>query len=412
ESSERPFSGSGTSQDDPFIICNIEQLNYVRFFPVAYFLVKGDIDASATQPGTEANLGSIWEADDYYADVANIEEDADIVRNKSFGFKPIEGFKGIFDGNRKVIRNLFVAPKEGNLVGLFSSLFADSGQEVAVVNLGIEDSIFYSRTRGTAAGVFSSGLGSNARLEGVYVKNSVVGGAGSAAGGLVGEMTYSAAILNSFSDNLVIDSSGKIGSWSVGRTFYSGGLVGVAIGGTIARSYAARSQFGVGASGSPSVVAGGLVGLGYGSGLIIENSFADPLFSNLRVGFVKKGGLIGEFPSDTSALESIQFAYRTSAAGGVGAAATRKELMSPSPARRHAVYKEHLAWDFSEVWSFVPGLDYPQLVGALDPEPLGRKAVACSPSSRGNGVASDLWQEYLESGYPRFGCRRPGGASQ
>ncbi|NDD91558.1 hypothetical protein EBZ37_05680, partial [bacterium] len=77
EEEARPFSGEGTAKE-PFLICNIEQLHYVRFFPMAYFLVKQDIDASATRPGNASNIGSIWEADAKYADVQKIQEDSEL----------------------------------------------------------------------------------------------------------------------------------------------------------------------------------------------------------------------------------------------------------------------------------------------------------------------------------------------
>jgi len=96
------FAQGDGSEDDPYGISTPEQLNAVRYYPEAHFVLLNDIDMSdATGEG-----GVYW--------------------NDGAGWEPIGNsvspFVGIFDGNDFTVNNIYINRQEQNYVGLFGNL--------------------------------------------------------------------------------------------------------------------------------------------------------------------------------------------------------------------------------------------------------------------------------------------------
>ncbi len=171
------LTGSGTISD-PYIITNADELNAVRKDLNAYYRLGNDIDLSNS-----------------------------IIWNDFLGWQPIgeatNGFKGTFDGDGYVIRNLTIS-SGASYYGLFG--YIDSG--AVIKNLGIENAVIigFSNVGGLA------GCNAGGTIRNSYVTGFVYG-TGSSTGGLVGENKLSGAIISCYSAAAVGTSS-------------SGGLVG------------------------------------------------------------------------------------------------------------------------------------------------------------------------------------------
>ena len=225
------FSGEGAgTEEDPYIIINVEQLQEMSNYVAAHFELGNDIDATETAE---------W--------------------NEGEGFKPIEGtFTGSLDGSGFSISGLTVNRPESQ-VGLFSSM----GSEGKVSNLGLEDITYIGDGGiGGIAGV------SRGTISDSYATGNIMG-VTPAIGGLVGNLTSSATITNSHADVNV-----------EGEQSWVGGLAGLASG-EITASYATGNVTGVG------IDIGGLVGDNQGT---ITDTYAT---GNVNGGDNRVGGLVG-----------------------------------------------------------------------------------------------------------------------
>lgn len=205
-------AGTGT-EEDPYQISTVEQLQEVANYPDASFIQMNNIDASET---------SGW--------------------NNGSGFDPIgdefEPFKGNFDGNGFEISGLFINRPSSDHIGLFGNV-----EDAVITDVSLQDiSINGDDFVGGLAGIIN-----NTEITGAFASGTVNGD--QYVGGLVGQNL--GAILNSYS---LVEVTGNEDT---------GGLVGRNAS-EIFRSFAQGSVSGVEST-------GGLVGFNRGS---IEESFS------------------------------------------------------------------------------------------------------------------------------------------
>lgn len=208
EVSESGFAGGFGTEEDPFRIEIAEQLNHVRHFPTAHFILVDDID-----------LGTA-------------------LYSEGYGWEPIGNnsvpFKGSFDGNGKVIKNLKVNRLKEEYVGLFGYAENAVFRNIQIVNVEVSG----NRVVGALVGCNRGGT-----IESCHVSGSVKGDMH--VGGLVGinrvgEINYSSADVNVNSP------------WAY-TSLFVGGLVGTNEKGSISNSHATGDVYG-------NLYIGGLVG--------------------------------------------------------------------------------------------------------------------------------------------------------
>ena len=230
---QSPFEGGNGSEDYPYQISTIEQLQEVRNYTDRHFLQINDIDASETKN---------W--------------------NGGEGFRPIGDsvlrFTGKYNGNHKQIINLNI--NSGNQIGLFG--FTDDAK---LIDVHLRDVKIFS-SGGTVGGLISFSSGSKIINSSVHGEITSMHGV---VGGLIGYGTNN-TIKNSSMEGYIFGLTGVGGlvgyngfshiesSYSIvhaeSESSSTGGLVGHNEGGSIVNSY---SQGKV--SGGDKV--GGLIGL-------------------------------------------------------------------------------------------------------------------------------------------------------
>ena len=289
DSGEVAFTeGSGT-ENDPYMIYDVHDLQAMRDDLSVHYALADDIDASET---------SGW--------------------NGGMGFEPVgtdeEPFTGSLDGNGFVIEGLYINRPDEWYVGLFGF----TGEDALVTNLGVLDAeiIGYShvapivgRNQGTVRDSFATGttmgdyqhiagiVGSNPGLvEGSYSDVEVTsnyrwagGIAGSNWGGTISR-SYAMGSVTGYKrvggitgaiTGTVIDS---YATGDVHAHRYAGGLVGINYGGTIINCYSTGRVTG-------GHDLGGLVGFKWGDNPTTTASFWDEQTSGLSV---SPGGGIGK----------------------------------------------------------------------------------------------------------------------
>jgi hypothetical protein len=211
------FSGGNGSAADPYLVATAEQLNNVRYHLRSHFKQTEDIDLSITP----WNLGEGWHP------IGNQQE---------------ESFRGLYDGNGRVISGLTINRTEESGIGLFGYI-----ENAVIRNMSLKQvNISASAQAGAITGI----LGEKAIIETSYSTGTIK--ADSIAGGIAGMISHSAVIRNSYSHAMSegqkmvgglagLNNYGVIeNSFSTGRVTGSneaGGLVGSGEGGTVSNSY-------------------------------------------------------------------------------------------------------------------------------------------------------------------------------
>ena len=256
------FSGSGSgSPDDPYVVENLEQLDEVRDFRTAHFVLGRDIDA-----GESVN----W--------------------NGGLGFLPIgpQGFlgytfSGSFDGRGRKILNLYIRWElDTGMVGLFSAVDVNA----SISRLILEN--FELRTRSGNAGALA---GVNLGQISSCSTSGRINADGSNAGGLVG---VNRGLLRSCSFNGSVrgySNAGGLCGQNLGEIHRSRSNAQVsgrtAIGALIGRNdNLVFNSFSAGGVTAEYQHAGGLIGLNMGT---CSQSFSTASASGVR----EAGGLIG-----------------------------------------------------------------------------------------------------------------------
>jgi len=273
----------------PFLVSNVNQLQFINYQPSASFQLVSDIVATAT---------SGW--------------------NSAAGFVPIgstTAYSGTFNGNGYTISNLFINLPATSDVGLFGQTSGATIEHVGLTNVNITGS---DEVGGLVGNNNSSPITDS------YVTGNVTGG--SFVGGFVGENS-SSNITNSYAtatisggDNVggfigVNVSSSITNSYASGSLTSSGGDTGGFAGvndlGGITNSYASVT---INGGGGDDV--GGLIGLNEGS---ISNSFAS---GNVSGSGAEIGGFVGGNSSNISnsyATGSVSAPAGSAVGGFVGA---------------------------------------------------------------------------------------------
>ena len=213
------------------------------------------------------------------------------------------------DGGPYTISNLFINRTSGNYVGLFGKLNAATGRKVQ--NVALEDvDVTLNLSTASSNSVYVGGLAglSFTDVEDSYVTGRVRAGESASSpvtltgnvnvyvGGMVGEMNAS-SISGSYS---LADVTTNVAGGSSNVSGRAGGLVGYTqqTGGSVDASYAAGDvSASVVTTGTPTVIAGGLVGdhsvAGAGSTLRASYARGDVSATISKTGNAMAGGLAG-----------------------------------------------------------------------------------------------------------------------
>lgn len=313
------FSGAGSgTEEDPYIITNVLQLQEMNDDLDAWYELGNDIDASATKN---------WNDGKGFVPIGNMNE-----------------FTGSFDGREHIVTGLYINRPDANYVALFGCTQSGFGDGcMGIKNLGIvECEITGNNTVGALIGFGNSSISHCYATGSVYGNNYV--------GGLVG---VAICVINTcyFDGNVngVYNVGGLIGhsQGSSANACYSKGSVidGDSVGGLIGNSnwdsitncYSTVSVQGY--------YAGGLIGYIWDS--IISNCYSTGSVS----GNEYVGGLVGVssgscndcfWDTETSGCET--------SAGGTGK--TTAEM------KQQATFTN---WDFDTIWDIVEAVTYPFL---------------------------------------------------
>ena len=274
---------------------SLAQLNAVRW-DLDGDGASGDAGYMAAYPSSHAvqgrNLGCPSGCAGYELD-ANLDFDTndngsadsgDDYWNTGSGWEPMGDengpFTAAFEGNGKVIANLFIARSATDYVGLFGH----AGSAASIRNLGLTGVSVAGRN--DVGGLAGRNLGMVAAS---YVMGSVSGN--NHVGGLVGHNRSDSTITASYATGSV---SGRGGGLNIG------GLAGTNKG-VVTASYAMGSVTG----GGSSYIVGGLVGLNQGT---VTASYATGSVS----GFREVGGLVGRNDG------SVTAGHATGSVSGIG----------------------------------------------------------------------------------------------
>jgi len=259
------FAGGKGSEEFPYLIETAEQLDAIRYSPYAYFRQIADI-----------NLGeSPWNDDEGWLPLFSATE---VV------------FRGHYDGNMKVIDNIYIDRPESD----YQSLFGRS-EKANISNLGM--------TNVKIVGLYGVagllGESKNTIIENCYVEGYVEGASG--VGLLVGYCREGSHLNHCYSSGSIV---GKVEIidfiFSINTSSNIGGLTGLSSSSRISYSYSFANVFG-------DNTVGGLVGQS------IANSVIKCSFSSGNVnGENYVGGLTGAVTQS-----SIISSYSTSSVDGI-----------------------------------------------------------------------------------------------
>ncbi len=342
-----PFaSGQGTLAN-PFIIMDYEQLNNVRNYLDANYLLGTDLDLVGIgfEPieNTEYRQGTcaIDGSGQYGCSVSSYHSsDEETCNANCFVTDARVGFKGSFEGNGRILSNLTINKLDNTRAGLFG--FIEAGGNVS--NLFLSNStIVGTNDVGILTGM-NSGVISNVHVTGSV---SAPRPKGYSVGGLVGYNASNGIIENSSADVEVYGYTrvgGLVGynlgtiqkSFALGNVEANddaGGLVGNAELGLIENSYARGNVI----AGSE---AAGFVGHG---GATITHSYS----TGNTTGYANIGGFIGYISNMHSSPGAITNCYWDTNTSGLinsvaGEAKTTEEMFQQTT---------FVDWDFDTIWN-------------------------------------------------------------
>ncbi|MFA5930885.1 MAG: GLUG motif-containing protein [archaeon] len=320
--------------------------------------------------------------------------------NGGAGFNPIgnsnQGFTGIFDGNRKIISDLYINKPSAKQVGLFVYTFRATIKDVGLVNSNITGGTQVGALTGFFVGSINNSY-STGKVNGIDQVGGLVGWNGGTisdsystanvsgtnnVGGLAGYSMYGECVINnSFS-------TGKI----VGTGDNVGGLMGAFNGCKINNSSSVGSVIGksnvgglVGFSGVYGSLDGSLINNSYSAGDVNGASNVGGLVGNLDyyfkvnnsysigkvIGQNNVGGLVGYSPwkTVTNSFWDINSSGQIISAGGIG--------KTTSEMKTKLTFRD---WDFNNNWKEVSN-NYPILNWQQESAPLSVPALALDSAS-------------------------------
>lgn len=354
------FSGEGSgTEQDPYIITNVYQLQEMNNELDAWYELANDIDASAT---------SEWNAGEGFVPIGTYEN----------------RFWGYFDGKGHTITGLYINKPDTSYVALFGYV---SNENADIRDLILtQASIDGAGWVGVLVGCLRSGT---VRECGTYA--GTVRGIGGV-GGLVGENT--GRILNCFASADVEALSGTSGGL-VGRN--SGFLDVMFPSGKISNCYASGSVTGI------SNV-GGLVGYVYRGGSYISNCYAAAHVT----GYDYIGGLVGyDFMSFGNYASCFWDRDVNPSLTGIGNWRDPQNVIGETTENMKIESTfTSVNWDFDTVWDIIEGITYPYLRDTPNPEmPVKGVDVSSWQDCQKMGRQDIDWSQVYGEGY-RFALVR------
>ncbi len=287
-------------ENDPYIICNADQLQAMRDDLNAYYELGQDIDASSVNTNTcpEGTTGTCT------------------------GFQPIgrdrrNRFRGTLDGKGFTINGLTInidLTSSEFSAGLFGYIFDANIRNIGLLNVDIDASTSASGSS-SAGGLV--GVNERSTITNSYSTGNVSSSASgsSSAGGLIGSNSERCSIANSYS-------TGNVSSTSASGSSSAGGLVGNNnSSSSITNSYS-TGNVSSSASGSGISSAGGLVAFN-SSISTISNSYSTGNVDSSASGssISSAGGLAGQNTSSSSIANSYSTGNVSSASGSSSSSA-------------------------------------------------------------------------------------------
>jgi hypothetical protein len=331
------FAGGSGTQEDPWKVATVEQLNEVRNHRSSFFLQIANIDLSDTT-GSFTPIGEVRE----------------------------QSFLGTYDGGGYEISNLKI-----RLAGVNrgQGLFGFVGESGVIRNLGVVNvDVIGGSGTGALVGQNEGGLVQNCWSTGTL--KSEAGGRVNT-GGLVGRNSLGARVENSYSTVDVL---------TTGRR--AGGLVGFNDNSTISNSYATGTV--VAQNTTDTSWSGGLVGENSGSARVIQS------WSSVTVNAQLVGGLVGASPATAEMAQSYWDAEVTGISVAIAsgdADVSGVKGLETAQMQGQAAFESMSGLDFEQVWHLTQG--YPALqwqdVEAL-PLPGGQVFAG------GSGTQEDPWK--------------------
>ncbi len=355
------LAGAGT-EDDPYILTNVDELNAMRQDLTANYRLGNDIDLS---PSVAWNYGRGW-----------------MEVGKSTGNQ----FTGSFDGAGFTIYNLTMNRPRFAVVNYYMGLFGNT-DEVSIKNLHLEDvNIQCYRHCGSFAGRLIDGGLENISVIGVVFSHN------DAVGGVIGDCYHENSFQNIFAkvDVRGRDNTGGIGGRMISSMLRSvmvegsvqgrdrvGGLVGAL---TYSVSEVTDSFNRALVSGQDEV--GGLIGT-IGGGAIVHSYSSGPVSGtgdyvgglvgrNTRLDATSTENLAGTSVLDdgnvTESYWDIEGSGQDTSAGGLGR--TTDQMTYPYAANTY------VGWDFVYTWGadsdylYNAGYPYLRVAVLVDPVPV------------------------------------------
>ncbi|MDH8679903.1 ZmpA/ZmpB/ZmpC family metallo-endopeptidase-related protein, partial [Fusibacter bizertensis] len=358
------YSGTGTV-DDPYLVRSLQDLINIKNDLSGDYLLLSDIDLN----------GIDWEP------IGTVELP----------------FRGTFNGNGKILRNLKISQQAMTYVGLFGYIGGGSVKNLTIENADVSGDTYVGAIVGYATE-------ENKLIENCHVKNGQVSGM-SNVGGVVGRL-YKGYVENS-SYTGIVNGESNVGGFAgyvsskISDSWFDGEVTGISqrVGGFIGQfsgfngSYRVERCYATGkVTGKQSV--GGFIG--YGSWSSSLDDYISDSFAIVTVeGEDEVGGFFG---TETSGSVSGQF-VRCYSAGAISATGDNKggfggkfnityskaincyyDVLKSGTAPRysnHAMNKlttgmveqsTFTNWDFTSVWSIDSGSSYPYLKSIDKPE--------------------------------------------
>jgi hypothetical protein len=257
------FSGGAGTEEDPYQVGTLSELNEVRNYLTDNFELISDLDFE----------GSVYDS----------TNSAD---NK--GWIPISGLQGSFDGSDHSISNLFINDTSGSAYGLFGTVPQTDIKNLSILNCNVTAPANTACLVGTAIG---------GELKNIHVSGVLNGG--SSTGGVFG--FASNVNLTNVSADVQINSTNS----------YTGGLGGTISSGDVDRS-STKGTLNTGTDGATADNAGGLLGSHITGS--ITNSHSEMDITGNAYAYI--GGLVGFWVSGDGAV--IENSYNTGTIQGAG----------------------------------------------------------------------------------------------
>ena len=372
-SAQAQFAGGAGTEQDPYQVANLDQLQEVGNHLDKHFIQTADINAGPT-------MG--W--------------------NEGLGFDPIGSgeinFTGSYDGNGFIIEDLLIFRMEQNEVGLFSNLAGGVIRNVALVNANVNGNghvgglvgfvaggeIYDSYTTGNVSGADQRvgglvGTTNPGKIESSYSTSDVSGFR--RVGGFVGHHQSGGTIIASYATGNVTSEEHDAGGFAgqndgslIEECYATGFVVGVGrrVGGFVGQNFGGaiiRNSYATGiASGSDAQgMVGGFVGRNRQEGTLITTSYVTgSAYNDNNVDFAAFAGLNDQLAAIADSYWDTDLSDNTS---GVGGGETEGVTgLTSAQMTGEAVADNMTGFDFDDIWVVVSN-SHPVLHWEVDGDP-------------------------------------------